>query len=145
MFKLFEVRDGKFTTLPDISSKKLKGFLFGSIIVFVVTLLSGWLKISEKDLWKFYNLMLQQFGLTGEEFRPKNEKEIESRIELEVDRAIRDVTPEYERIIREADQKYKPRYVDEVNDENVCYTDECKALAPPMRICAVWVDTCPKD
>ena len=145
MFKLFEVRDGKFTTLPDISSKKLKGFLFGSIIVFVVTLLSGWLKISEKDLWKFYNLMLQQFGLTGEEFRPKNEKEIESRIELEVDRAIRDVTPEYERLIREADQKYKPRYVDEVNDENVCYTDECKALAPPMRICAVWVDTCPKD
>jgi hypothetical protein len=145
MFKLFEVRDGKFTTLPDISSKKLKGFLFGSIIVFVVTLLSGWLKISEKDLWKFYNLMLQQFGLTGEEFRPKNEKEIESRIELEVDRAIRDVTPEYERIIREADQKYKPRYVDEVNDENVCYTDECKALAPPMRICAPWVDTCPKD
>ena len=145
MFKLFEVRDGKFTTLPDISSKKLKGFLFGSIIVFVVTLLSGWLKISEKDLWKFYNLMLQQFGLTGEEFRPKNEKEIESRIELEVDRAISDVTPEYERIIREADQKYKPRYVDEVNDENVCYTDECKALAPPMRICAPWVDTCPKD
>jgi len=145
MFKLFEVRDGKFTTLPDISSKKLKGFLFGSIIVFVVTLLSGWLKISEKDLWKFYNLMLQQFGLTGEEFRPKNEKEIESRIELEVDRAIRDVTPEYERIIREADQKYKPRYVDEKNDESVCYTDECKALAPPMRICAPWVDTCPKD
>ena len=145
MFKLFEIRDGKFTTLPDISSKKLKGFLFGSIIVFVVTLLSGWLKISEKDLWKFYNLMLQQFGLTGEEFRPKNEKEIESRIELEVDRAIRDVTPEYERIIREADQKYKPRYVDEKNDESVCYTDECKALAPPMRICAPWVDTCPKD
>jgi hypothetical protein len=145
MFKLFEVRDGKFTTLPDISSKKLKGFLFGSIIVFVVTLLSGWLKISEKDLWKFYNLMLQQFGLTGEEFRPKNEKEIESRIELEVDRAIQNVTPEYDRIIAEADQKYKPRYVDEVNDENVCYTDECKALAPPMRICAPWVDTCPKD
>ena len=145
MFKLFEVRDGKFTTLPDVSSKKLKSILFGSIIVFVVTLLSGWLKISEKDLWKFYNLMLQQFGLTGEEFRPKNEKEIESRIELEVDRAIQNVTPEYDRIIAEADQKYKPRYVDEVNDENVCYTDECKALAPPMRICAPWVDTCPKD
>ena len=99
MFKLFEIRDGKFTTLPDISSKKLKSILFGSVVVFLVTLLSLWLKVDEKDVWKFYNLILQQLGLTGEEFRPKNEKEIESRIELEVDKAIRDVTPEYERII----------------------------------------------
>jgi hypothetical protein len=145
MFKLFEIRDGKFTTLPDISSKKLKSILFGSVVVFLVTLLSLWLKVDEKDVWKFYNLILQQLGLTGEEFRPKNEKEIESRIELEVDKAIQRVTPEYERIIAEADQKYKPRYVDEVNDESVCYTDDCKELAPPMRICAVWVDDCPKQ
>lgn len=145
MFKLFEVRDGKFTTLPDINPKKLKNILFGSFIVFAITFLSGLFKINEKDLWKFYNLMLQQLGLTGEEFRPKNEKEIESRIELGIDKAIRDVTPEYERIIREADRKYQPRYVDEKNDESVCYTDECKTLSPPMRICAPWVDTCPKD
>ncbi|MFZ9354311.1 MAG: hypothetical protein ACO25L_05780, partial [Candidatus Nanopelagicales bacterium] len=104
MFKLFEIRDGKFTTLPDISSKKLKSILFGSVVVFLVTLLSLWLKVDEKDVWKFYNLMLQQLGLTGEEFRPENEKELESRIEIEVDKAIQRVTPEYERIIAEADQ-----------------------------------------
>jgi hypothetical protein len=28
------------------------------------------------------------------------------------------------------------------NDETVCYTDECKALAPPMRICAPWINDC---
>ena len=145
MFRLFEVKDGKFTTLPDINSKKLKSFLYGSVIVFLITLLSGWLKIGEKELWKFYNLLLQQLGLIGQEFRPENEKELEARIELEVDRAIQRVIPEYDRIIAEADQKYKPRYVDGVNDETVCYTDECKALAPPMRICAPWVDTCPKE
>jgi hypothetical protein len=145
MFRLFEVKDGKFTSLPDISSKKLKSFLYGSFIVFLITLLSGWLKIGEKELWKFYNLLLQQLGLIGQEFRPENEKELEARIELEVDRAIQRVIPEYDRIIAEADQKYKPRYIDEVNDESVCYTDECKSLAPPMRICAPWVDTCPKD
>ena len=145
MFKLFEVKDGKFTTLPDINSKKLKSFLYGSVIVFLITLLSGWLKIGEKELWKFYNLLLQQLGLIGQEFRPENEKELEARIELEVDRAIQRVIPEYDRIIAEADQKYKPRYVDGVNDESVCYTDECKSLAPPMRICAVWVDDCPKE
>jgi hypothetical protein len=27
----------------------------------------------------------------------------------------------------------------------VCYTTECKALAPPMRICAPWVDGCSKE
>ncbi len=145
MFRLFEVKDGKFTSLPDISSKKLKSFLYGSVIVFLITLLSGWLKIGEKELWKFYNLLLQQLGLIGQEFRPENEKELEARIELEVDRAIQRVIPEYDRIIAEADQKYKPRYVDGVNDESVCYTDECKSLAPPMRICAVWVDDCPKE
>ena len=142
MFRLFEVKDGKFTSLPDISSKKLKSFLYGSVIVFLITLLSGWLKIGEKELWKFYNLLLQQLGLIGQEFRPENEKELEARIELEVDRAIQRVIPEYDRIIAEADQKYKPRYIDEVNDESVCYTDECKSLAPPMRICAPWVENC---
>jgi hypothetical protein len=66
-------------------------------------------------------------------------------VERDVDKAISDVTPEYDRIISDYDRKYKPRYVEELNDETVCYTDECKSLAPPMRIFAPWVDTCPKN
>ena len=142
MFRLFEIKDGKLTTLPDVSSKKIKSVIFSSIIVIIIVSLSGWLKITEKDLWKIYNLILQQFGLSHELPRTESEKELESRIELEVDRAIRDVIPEYERIIAEADKKYKPIYIDEVNDETLCYTEECKSLAPPMRICAPWVDNC---
>ena len=142
MFKLFEVRGGKLTTLPIVSSKRIKSIIFGSIAVLIIVSLSGWLKMSEKELWKIYTLILQQLGLSYELPRKEREKELEARIELEVDRAIRDVIPEYDRIISDYDKKYKPIYIDEVNDETLCYTEECKSLAPPMRICAPWVDNC---
>lgn len=145
MFRLFEVRDGKLTTLPDVSSKKIKSVIFSSVIVLIIVALSGWLKMSEKDLWKIYTLILQQLGLSHELPRTESEKELDARIELEVDKAIRDVIPEYDRIIAEADQKYKPIYIDEVNNETLCYTDECKKLAPPMRICASWAENCIKN
>jgi len=142
MFKLFEVRNGKLITLPDVSSKKIKSVIFGSIAVLIIVTLSGWLKINEKDLWKIYTLMLRQFGLNYELPRKEVEKELEARIELEIDSAIENVRPEYDRIIAEADIIYKPRYIEEKNDESVCYTEECKSLAPPMRICAPWVSGC---
>ena len=142
MFKLFEVRDGKLTAFPDVSSKRIKSIIFGSIAVLIIVSLSGWLKMSEKELWKIYTLILKQLGLSYELPRKEREKELEARIELEVDRAIRDVIPEYDRIISDYDKKYKPIYIDEVNDETLCYTEECKSLAPPMRICAPWVDNC---
>jgi hypothetical protein len=142
MFKLFEVRGGKLTTLPVVSSKRIKSIIFGSIAVLIIVSLSGWLKMSEKELWKIYTLILQQLGLSYELPRKESEKELEARIELEVDKAIRDVIPEYDRIISDYDKKYKPIYIDEVNDETLCYTEECKSLAPPMRICAPWVSGC---
>ncbi len=145
MFKLFEIKNGKLTTLPDISSKKIKSVIFSFIIVLIIVSLSGWLKISEKDLWKIYTSILQQFGLNQELPRTESEKELESRIELEVDRAITNVTPEYDRIISDYDRKYKPRYSEKPVDENVCYTKDCKALGGELRICSSWVDTCPKE
>ena len=90
MFKLFEVRGGKLTALPDVSSKRIKSIIFGSIAVLIIVSLSGWLKMSEKELWKIYTLILQQLGLSYELPRKEREKELEARIELEVDKAIRD-------------------------------------------------------
>jgi len=143
MFRLFEIRDGKFTTLPDIRAKKLKNFILSSVIILVIASVSAWFKIDEKYLWKIYNLIIQHFDLGTDSPRIDTEAERNARVELEVDRALREVEDEYNRIIREADQKYKPRYVDEENDETLCYTPECKALAPPMRICSAWDPTCP--
>jgi hypothetical protein len=61
---------------------------------------------------------------------------------LEVDRAIRDVIPEYDRIISDYDRKYQPKYIEKPVDDSVCYTEECKLLGGEMRLCAPWVDDC---
>jgi uncharacterized membrane protein len=147
MFKIFEIREGKFTAFPQLSPKKIKGFFIISAVIAIISLLSGWLNISEKQLWKYYQLLLEQLNLKYELPELKNNQDkLDARVELEVDRALAEATAEYDRIIAEADKnKYKPRYVDGVNDEAVCYTDECKTLAPPMRLCAPWVDDCPKE
>ena len=52
------------------------------------------------------------------------------------------MTPEYNRIIREADKKYQPKYLEKSIDNSICYTEECKALGGEMRICAPWADRC---
>ena len=147
MFNIFEIKEGKFTAFPQLSSKKIKGFFIISAVIAIISLFSGWLNISEKQLWKYYQLLLEQLNLKYELPELKNNQDkLDARVELEVDRALTEVTPEYDRIIAEADKnKYKPRYVDGVNDETVCYTDECKTLAPPMRLCSPWVDDCPKE
>jgi hypothetical protein len=79
------------------------------------------------------------------DFIIKDPEKLSRRIYRDIDRAINQVTPEYDHVIKEADKKYQSRYAEEKNDESVCYTDDCKALAPPMRICAPWVDDCPKE
>jgi hypothetical protein len=146
MFKLFEVKDKKFKILPSLRFKNIAGFFIISIITIIIVNLSGALKLNEKDLWKLYNLLIARFGLQQElpDIRD-HEKQLDAQIELDVDKAIRQVTPEYDRIIREADKKFQPRYIEEANDETLCYSDECKSLAPPMRICAPWLDNCPEQ
>jgi hypothetical protein len=141
MFKIFEYKDKKLSILPALSSKRIKGFFIVSIVAIVITSLSGWLKFEEKDLWKIYNLLLQQFNLKQElpDLRD-NQKKLEAEIELEVDQAIDDYWRQSGLSKAEVS---KPRYIEEKNDENLCYSDECKALAPPMRLCAPWLDTCP--
>jgi hypothetical protein len=58
-----------------------------------------------------------------------------------VDRAIDEVTPEYDRIIEESNKRYKPRYSEKAPDGS----EAQRLLGGEMRICAVWVDDCPKD
>jgi hypothetical protein len=70
---------------------------------------------------------------------------LDRRIKGDVNRAIDAVNPEYNRIISEYDKKYEQRYIKYPIDKSVCYTDECKKLGGEMRICAPWVDSCPKE
>lgn len=146
MFKLFEVKEGKLKVLPAINIKNLKGFFIGSMIIIIIASLSGRLGIEEKDLWKIYHLLIERLNLKQE--IPElidNQKRIDAKVELEVDSALLEVIPEYDRIINEADKQYKPIYQELDIDKSVCYTDECKSLGGEMRLCSPWLDSCPKD
>ncbi len=146
MFKIFEVKEGKLKVLPSIRIKNIKGFFIGSIVIIIIASLSGWMNINEKDLWKIYHLLIERLNLKQE--IPEiidNQKRIDAKVELEVESALKKVTPEYDRIIQEADKKYKPIYSELDIDESVCYTDECKSLGGEMRLCAPWVDSCTKQ
>ena len=144
MFKLFEVKEGKFKVLPALNPKYIKGFIISSIVLLLVSGLSGWLRIDEKQLWKIYNSIVQQFGLTHDIPIPQDiEEELESRVELEVDSAIR----EYERLTGDDGtvRILPPIHSEKPIDTSVCYTDECKSLGGEMRLCAPWIDSCKEE
>ena len=119
----------------------------GIVLSSIIAALSQCTKIHENNFWDLLDEIQRRYfpQTIINDFILKDSEKLNRRVKRDVDKAIRDVTPEYDRIIWEADKKYRPRYQDLQNDETVCYTDACKALAPPMRICAPWVDTCPKD
>jgi len=140
MFKLFEIRSGKFTALPDVSPKNIKGSIIAVVIVAVVVFLSGWLKIEEKELWKFYNSIIQHFGLKENLPDIKNNKKLEANIESEVDRAIE----EYNRLTGYSNEPRipLPRLIEVAPDSSLCYSEECKKLGGEMRLCAPWREDC---
>ena len=120
-------------------------FIVSGVLAFIVSGLASCVAMPEEKIWCVVDQVTRPLNIEVlEDVKLKIDEIITCRAQKAVGDAIDKVTPEYDRIIEEADRKYKPRYVEEPNDESVCYTDECKALAPPMRICAPWVDDCPK-
>ena len=120
--------------------------IIGVILTSVVTGISQCTHIPEE---KIYDIVDQiQRKIPG---KPLNDWIItdpillDRRIKGDVNRAIDAVNPEYNRIISEYGKKYEQRYIEYPIDKSVCYTDECKKLGGEMRICAAWVDFCPKE
>jgi hypothetical protein len=143
-FKLFQIKEGKLKILPTLSPKHVRGVVIISIIAIIISALSSQFKIDERQLWKIYTALIERLGLQPQLPDIKdNEKKLDAEIELEVDQAIR----QYERLT--GDDGYvripSPRYSEKPVDTSVCYTDECKSLGGEMRICALWVDNCPKQ
>jgi hypothetical protein len=125
---------------PDIKQYAIIGIVLSSIIA----ALSQCTGVSQNGLWDLLDEIQRRYfpQTIINEFILKDTEKLNRRIIRDVDKAIREVTPEYDRIIEKADQKYQPKYLEELNDETLCYTDDCKALAPPMRKCASWVEDC---
>jgi len=125
---------------PDIKQYAIIGIVLSSVIA----ALSQCTGVSQNGLWDLLDEIQRRYfpQTIINEFILKDPEKLNRRIIRDVDKAIRDVTPEYDRIISDYDRKYQPKYIDEKNDETLCYTDECKALSPPMRKCASWVEDC---
>lgn len=142
MFKLFEIKEGKLKVLPILSKRKFKGFLLSSILLLIIAGVSGWLKIDENELFKLYNAIINHFGMQYDVPQEHKERVLDSKVETEVDNAIK----EYQDLTGD-DGKVRiqgPTYVEEeAKPEN--QTGDAGLLGGPMRLCAPWLDDCPKE
>jgi hypothetical protein len=109
----------------------------------LIAALSQCTGVSENGLWDLLDEIQRKYFPNGilNELILKDPHAVERRVKRDVDRAIDEVTPEYDRIIQEADKRYKPRYVEKPPDGS----EAQRLLGGEMRICAVWVDDCPKQ
>ena len=143
MFKLFEIREGKFKVLPQLNPKYIKGFIVVSIIALIIARFSSHFKIDEKQLWKIYTALIEKLELKQDlPELPDHQKQLDAKVELEVDKAIRD----YERLTGENGTVRipLPRYSELPVNPSLCYTAECRSLGGEIRLCAPWIDDCPK-
>ena len=127
---------------PDIKQYAIIGIVLSSIIA----ALSQCTGVSQNGLWDLLDEIQRKYfpQTILNEFIIKDPEKLNRRIVRDVDKAIRDVTPEYDRIIKEADKKYQPRYSEKPIDSSL-QTGESKLLGGEMRICASWVEDCPKN
>jgi hypothetical protein len=109
----------------------------------IIAALSQCTGVSENGLWDLLDEIQRRYfpqTILNEIFIQDPNK-VERRVKRDVDRAISEVTPEYDRIIQESNNRYKPRYVEKAPDGS----EAQRLLGGEMRICAVWVDDCPKE
>lgn len=112
--------------------------IVGVVISSIIATLSQCTGVSEHGLWDLLDELQRKYLPQGilNEIILQDPNKVNRRVDRDIDRALKDVTKEYDRIIAESDKKYKPRYLEEKNDESLCYSEDCKRLAPPMRICS---------
>jgi predicted nucleic acid-binding protein len=124
---------------PDIKQYAIIGIVLSSIIA----ALSQCTGVSESSLWDLLDEVQRKYfpQTILNEFVIKDSEKLERRVNRDVDRAINDVIPEYDRIISDYNQKYKPKYVEKEPDGS----EAQRLLGGEMRICAPWVDDCPKN
>ena len=135
-------------TLPFFMNLKQKTIRFAIIGITLTTIVASFSKctgIDEKHLYDLIDELQRKYFPNTElnEYIIKDPKLLDNRVKRDVDKAI----AEYERSTGDDGtvRMPSPRYSEKPVDTSVCYTDECKSLGGEMRICAPWVDSCPKQ
>lgn len=126
---------------PNIYKYAMVGVVLTSIIAF----LSDCTGVNEKSYWDLYDEIQRRVSPKSmtNDFILSDPQKLQRRIKRDINRAINDATPEYDSIIQKENQKYSPIYIEEKNNEETCYSPECKSLGGPMRICSPWYAGCP--
>ena len=122
---------------PDIKQYAIIGIVLSSIIA-ALSQCSG---ISTNTLWDLLDEMQRKYfpQTILNEFIIKDPEKLDRRIKRDVDGAIDDY---WKQSGEKPVEVPAPIFSEKPVDESVCYTEECKSLAPPMRICAPWVSGC---
>ena len=110
----------------------------------IIAALSQCTGIHENNLWDLFDEIQRKFFPQTPAGRVITEdpNKVKRRVERDVTNSIDDY---WRQTGYKKAEVYKPRYIEEANDETLCYSDQCKALAPPMRLCAPWLDNCSKQ
>ena len=133
---------------------KLFGFelnkkaVIAGLILFTVGIISSCLKVNNDVFWRLYAVIQGQLGSSyqNNEINKKfknDEKLLKFFITAEVDKALNEYNQQPEN--QERVKLPKPIYSEKPADTTVCYTDACKSLGGEMRLCAPWVEDCPKN
>ena len=109
----------------------------------IIAALSQCTGVSQNGLWDLLDEVQRKYFPNSilNELILQDPHAIERRVKRDVDRAIDQVTPEYDHILEESNKRYKPKYVEKAPDGS----EAQKLLGGEMRICAVWLDDCPKN
>jgi len=115
--------------------------VIGIVVTSIITTLSQCTGISENNIWNLVDEIQRKYfpQTILNEFVIKDPEKLNRRIERDVDKAINDY---WKKSGLSPIEITKPKYIEEKNNEELCYTKECKALAPPMRLCAPWIQDC---
>jgi hypothetical protein len=118
----------------------IKVSIIVSLLIAVLSSLTG---INETKLWDLLDEFQRKYLPLGilNELIIRDPEKTERRVIRDVTREIDEVTPEYDRIISDYDRKYKQKYVEKPPDGS----EAQRLLGGEMRICAIWVDDCPKE
>ena len=129
----------------NLKQKTIRFAIIGITLTTIVASFSKCTGIDEKHLYDLIDELQRKYFPNTElnEYIIKDPKLLDNRIGRDVDKAI----AEYERLTGDDGtvRMPSPRYSEKPVDTSVCYTDECKSLGGEMRICAPWVDSCPKQ
>jgi hypothetical protein len=126
-----------------MKNKTIRFAVIGIVLTTLVGTLTQCSGIEEKHWYDLIDEIQRKFfpGTELNEYIINDPKLLDNRVKRDVDKAIENVTPEYDRIISDYDRKYQPKYIEKPIDPGV-QTGDSKLLGGEMRICAPWVENC---